>query len=309
MKKVLSFTKRNCLLFLRNKQVVFSSLISSIILIALYFLFIANLYSQGLNNFADLTLSSIQKSALIYIQMIMGVLVVNSVSLTTGMFSFMAKDFEVKKTEAFLLTNAKPVHLTISYLLSSILVSFALNFLTLVVSVILIGCITSFWLSAIAFFSIFGILILTCIIGSVIMLLITSIVRSSVAIGVINGILGTILGFVCGIYIPYSDMGNVIVYIGSLLPFTHLTIWLKQIALGDLLSQFGVSKNISDIMLDKSFSAGNVGLLGANVPLWGMILLSVLFAIICFVISLFLIKRLFKKGQNKKQRHSKDRKY
>lgn len=60
MRNIFSLSKRNCLLFLRSKQVVFSSLLSSIILIALYFLFIANLYSQGFNEMMGLTLS--QKS-------------------------------------------------------------------------------------------------------------------------------------------------------------------------------------------------------------------------------------------------------
>ena len=305
MKNILSLSKRNCLLFLRSPQVFFSSLISSIILITLYFLFVANLYSQGFNEAAGLALTAGQLDAAIYLQMIMGVLVINSVSLSTGMFTFMAYDFEEHKTEAFLLTKISSAQITLSYLISALTVSFALNLLTLVVSVIIIGAVTGVWISAGAFFAIFGVLIITTMVGCAIMLLITTAVRSSVAIGVISGIVGTILGFLCGIYMPYSNLGEGAIYVGSLLPFTHLVIWLKQIVLGNVFSQFGMPDDISQIMQEKWFSAGNVGLCGADIPLWGMILYSIIFAIICFVVSMFLIKSLYKNRKHQRVRKTK----
>lgn len=305
MKNVISLTKRNCLLFLRSKQVVFSSLLSSIILIALYFLFIAKLYSQGFNESAGLALSQNQISAAIYLQMVMGVLVINSVSLSTGMFTFMARDFESNKTKSFLLTKTNPLQITLSYLISALLVSFLLNLFTFVVSVIIIGAITGVWLGIGAFFSIIGVLIITTIVGCAIMLFITSIVRSSVAIGVISGILGTVLGFLCGIYMPYTNMGSGAKYVGSLIPFTHLTIWLKQIALGNIFSQFGVPADVSKTMQEMWFSAGNIGLCGANVSFWAMILFSVMVAVVCFIASIFLIKMLFNSKQKIKKQKGK----
>ena len=300
MKNILALTKRNCLLFIRSKQVVFSSLLSSIILIALYFLFIGHLYSQGFNEIMGSNLSSEQINAMIYIQMIMGVLVINSVSLSTGMFTFMARDLETQKTNAFMLTKAKAVEITLSYLISALIVSFLLNFLTLIVSVIIIGASTSIWLGAGAFFAIVGVMIITSIIGCAIMLLITSLVRSSIAIGVISGFLGTILGFLCGIYMPHSNMGKGAVYVGSFLPFTHLTIWLKQIALGNIFNQIGIPNEIRNSILQDGFSASNIGLCGANIPLWGMILMSVAFALLCFAVSIVILIRMFKKQNNTK---------
>ncbi len=297
MKDILVLTKRNCLLFIRSKQVVFSSLFSSLILIVLYFLFIANLYSQGFNDTAGLTLSSNQINALIYMQMIMGVLVINSVSLSTGMFQFMARDFETQKTNALLLTKTKPYQITLSYLLSAFLITILLNIVTLIVSVIIIGASTSVWLGAGAFFAVVGVMIITTIVGCAVMLLVTSIVRSSVAVGVITGCLGSILGFLCGIYMPYTNMGKEAIYVGSFLPFTHMVIWLKQITLGNLFFQFGVPTDVADKMIDVWFSGGNVGLCGANIPLWGMILLSIGVGLICFGISILLLTKMFRKNR------------
>ncbi len=290
MKNLISLTKRNCLLFLRSKSTVFFSLFSSLILIVLYFLFIARLYSQGFSEVAGIALNSKQLNFAIYSQMIMGVLVINSVSLSTGIFIIIARDFESRKTDAFMLTNLKVYELILSYLISALLVAFILNFLLLVISVIIIGIATSYWLSAVTFFYIVGALMVVTIISCVIMLLITIIVKSSSAIGVINGILGTILGFLCGIYMPYTNLGTGAKYVGSLLPFTHLTIWLKQIVLDNVFAQLGLTIEVSKKMQDMWFSAGNIGLLGLDVPLWGMILISLFVAIVCFIISIFLFK-------------------
>lgn len=290
MKNIFALTKRNCLLFLRSRATVFSSIFSSLILIVLYFIFIAKTYAQGFNQEAGMMLSQKQLYFAIYTQMIMGVLVINSVSLSTGMFTLMARDLETKKSDAFMLTNIKPFQLVLSYLISALFVSFVLNFLMLVVSVIIIGA-STFWIGAGTFFAVFGALVVTTIISCSIMLLITVLIKSSVAIGVINGFLGTVLGFLCGIYMPYSQMGNATKNIGSLLPFTHLTIWLKQIVLKDVFGQFGMSKELSEKMQDMWFSAGNVGFCGLDVPLWAMILIGGLLALLCLVLASFILKR------------------
>ncbi len=289
MKNILALTKRNCLLFLRNKATVFSSLISSLILIVLYFLFIAKTYSKGFNDEAGMMLSSKQLYFAIYSQMIMGVLVINSVSLSTGMFTLMARDLETRKSDAFMMTKVKPLQLVISYLLSALLVSFVLNLLMLIVSVIIIGA-STYWLAAKTFFSLVGALVITTVVSCSIMLFITVLIKSSIAIGVVNGFLGTVLGFLCGIYMPYSQMGKATTYIGSLLPFTHLTIWLKQIVLGDVFSQFGMSKENAEKMREMWFSAGDVGFVGQKAPLWLMLVLAVVVAMICLIVSAFILK-------------------
>lgn len=300
MKNVFTLTKRNCLLFLRDKATVFFSFLSSIIIISLYFLFIAKLYQQGFNDQANTILTTKQLNFAIYLQMIMGVMVINSISFAIGMFTFMAEDFEKRKMDVFMLTNVSRFEVVLSYLISGIIVSFVLNLFTFLVSFLIIGISTGLWLGAGAFFTVIGALIILTFISSAVLLLITVLIKSSSALSVLNGIVGTVIGFICGIYMPYSQLGSGMKYVASFLPFTHFTIWLKQIVLGDAFSQFGMSAEISSKMQEMWFSAGNVGFCGLNAPLWLMLILSVLFAIVCLIVSLFLIKgRKFKHGKAK----------
>lgn len=129
------------------------------------------------------------------------------------------------------------------------------------------------------------------------MLFITTVVKSTNAIGIINGVLGTFLGFLCGIYMPYSNLGESATYIGSVLPFSHLTVLLKKIVLSNIFSGFGMSKDISSIMQKEWFSAYNIGFVGIDIPLWATIIYSAVIGIICLAVSLVMInKRLNQKN-------------
>ena len=88
MRNIYAMIKRNCILFLRSKQVVFFSFFSALILIVLYFLFIANLYAQGFNESAGMELSSNQINFAIYVQMIMGVLVIKRIHTSIILHNF-----------------------------------------------------------------------------------------------------------------------------------------------------------------------------------------------------------------------------
>ncbi|MDR1628599.1 MAG: ABC transporter permease [Oscillospiraceae bacterium] len=286
-----AFTKRNVKLFLRDKPTVFFSFLSAMVLIALYFLFIAKTYSTAMQEHAGDFLSLSASNFMIYLQMMAGVLVLNSMSLTTGAFGIIAHDFENRRVDSFLLTPLRTGEMLASYYAASIIVSFTLNVFTWLASSVLIGALTGYWITAATFFAGIGILVITSFISASLMLLITTLVKSSAAIGVISGIAGTFFGFLCGIYMPYSNFGEGTIKIGSTLPFTHLTIWLKQTVLADAFSQVGITGEMKDIFLKDFFSAGGVGFVGMDVPLWLMIVLCSVFALVCLTIARLLLKR------------------
>lgn len=290
MKNIFALTKRNCLLFVRNKSTVFFSFLSSLILIVLYFLFIAKLYTKGFNEFSGQFLTENQLNCAVYIQMIAGVLVLNSVSLSIGVFGIMAGDFESRRVDAFLLTKLSPLQLIVSYLLSAVIVSLAFNIVVWIVSLVIIGISTSVWVEFSTVMYVIAVLLLTTLVSCSVVMLITVLVKSTTAIGVINGIMGTFLGFLCGIYMPYSNLGKGAEYVGSLIPFTHFALWLKGIVLDDVFTQFGMPSEVSEVVKNQWFTAGNIGFCGLNAPRWSMILYSVVFGIVCLIISILIVR-------------------
>jgi hypothetical protein len=158
------------------------------------------------------------------------------------------------------------------------------------VSSVLIGVLTGYTVAAVTHFAVVGVLAFVSFVSCAIMIMLTSLVKSSAALGVMTGLSGTFLGFLCGIYMPYSSLGKGMEVAGSVLPFTHLTIWLKHIVLGDAFRQLGVTGELEAAM-NELFSANSTGFLGLNAPLWMMELYAAAFAVICLATAWALIQR------------------
>jgi len=293
MNSTVALINRNMKLFLRDKMAVFFSFLSTLILIVLYFLFIAKIYTSGMDNPANggisMPLALDTKNFIVYLQMMAGVLALNSMSLATGAFSTIAKDFEDKRIDNMLLTPVKTREMIVAYFTTGLIASFVINTFTWILSYMIIGFSTSYWLSIESFVSVWAALFVASLISCSIMLLITTLVKSSTAIGIINGIAGTFFGFLCGIYMPYSNLGESTKAVGSFLPFTHITIWLKQIMLGDAFTQIGIPSEAKSILLSDYFSADGVGLCGFDVPLWEMVIYSAIIGLACLIVSYVLL--------------------
>jgi multidrug/hemolysin transport system permease protein len=293
MRNITILAKRSIKLYIRDKQAVFFSFLSSLILVALYFLFIANIYAQSFDDAAPGVFSSNAQYFIIYLQMMAGVLVLNSLSLSLGVFSTVAKDFENRRTDSLLLTKLKPSELQISYFAAAYIVSFLMNCLTWFVSLALIYALTGFIIEFGAILASLGVLAVCSVASCSLMLFVTALVKSSTAIGVINGIAGTFLGFLCGIYMPYGNLGKTAELVGSVLPFTHMAIWLKQTVLENAFKQVSMPAEMADMVLRDFFSAESIGFLSFDISLAAMVCFSIVFSVAClFAAVLLQAKRL-----------------
>jgi multidrug/hemolysin transport system permease protein len=293
MADVFALARRHVALYLRDRATVFFSFLSVLILVALYFMFVAKLYSADLLEMGG-AFTAGAVNYLVYAQMMAGVLVLNSLSLSLGAFSAFVKDFETRRIDSFLLTPVKVAHLIFSFFLSGVIVSLALNLLAWGLSAALIGALTGYWIAAPVFARAAGVVFLASLASSSVLLLFAAVMKSSGAVGVFNGVAGTVFGFLCGIYIPYGALGGAVVKVGSLLPFTHLTIWMKQIVLGGALAQIGLPDAMRGDML-RRFSALNVGLAGLDVPLAGCMAYTAVFALACLIAAGAILARRIKR--------------
>ena len=280
MRTLLAFTQRSVRLFLRDKATVFFSFLSTLILVALYFLFIGKNYADGITAMVGGLLSDQAVYAVVYAQMMVGVLVLNSLSLSIGAFSLIAHDFERRRVDSFLLTPLRPAALLLAYYAGGFLVSFVLNTFTWLLSLVLIGLVSGYWVSLGCALAVTGILLFASLVSCSLMLLFTALVKSSAAIGTFSGVAGTFFGFLCGIYMPYELLGTGVQFFGSILPFTHITIWLKQIVLADAFAALRIPAAFHAPLLE-GFSAHNIGILGLQLPLSVALLYTALIALAC----------------------------
>jgi multidrug/hemolysin transport system permease protein len=296
MSSICVLFKRNIKLYFRDRAAVFFSVLSSLIVIALYLLFLANSLISYINT-GGAPLNGSQTYFMVYNIVFVSVIVLNSVSVPLCVFTIMTKDFEIKKTDKFLLTPTKPIHILTAYILSALAASLTINLATWIVGTGIVAAATGEMLSVSVFFIGAAITVLVSVCSCMIMSLIATAVRSTGALSVIGGVVGTFFGFICGMYMPYAAMGHGVKIVASFLPFTHFTIWFKSLILNNVFDNFGVPAEYAKaISGDNVFSAKNIGFLGLDIPLWAMVIFSVVFSVACLMLASFLLrKRIAKK--------------
>lgn len=295
MYEIKTLTKRNIKVFLRDRVAVFFSFLSVIILMALYILFIGKQYQQGME-----MVDSKLRTFLITSQMMGGVLIINTISLSLGIMGNIVNDIDQKLIEGFLVTPVKRYKIILSYFLSSVIVTVILTMLMWVITILYIGISSGYWFNALEILSVSGIVILSTFISASIMILITTLIKSINAFGAVSGVLGTFIGFSTGIYMPLFILGTAMKHFASLLPFTHLAIALKRVMLARPLKLLYESmesvEQRDQIMAEvkNAYGYNEIGVLGQQIPMW--IILSV-FLVISVVLLFLALRKMIKRIQ------------
>lgn len=296
MFEIQALVKRHIYKFLRDKAAVFTSLLSVIILLALYFLFIGRQYTDGIEN-----LSEPLQTRIVIGVMMGGILVINTISLSLGVMGNLVTDIDQKKLEGFLVTPIKRYKIILSYYLSAIIVTSVLTLLMWALTILYAGIFKGYWYPIDIIIIASLLIILYTFISTALMVFLTTLIKSVNAFGTLSGVLGTFIGFLSGIYMPLTVLGQAMIYVASFNPFTHMSILLKKvlldqplIELGTLLSSNPNIENPQSILdnLRNVYGAQEIGIAGQSVSM------GIIFSIIAVITLIFLF--LSYRNMNKK---------
>ena len=138
MREVYYLTKRNCLLYLRDKSAVFFSMLSMLIVLGLMVIFLGNLNSEAVLNIIETygnraVTEADRENAAYLIQMwtLAGILLVNAVTVTLTVLGGMVVDETQKRIMAFYVTPVKRLYLALGYILSAWMIGSGMCLLTL----------------------------------------------------------------------------------------------------------------------------------------------------------------------------------
>lgn len=266
--------KRNIKNFYRDRVAVFFSLLSVLILLGIYFLFIGKQFTSGE---AFEGMDGNLKTFLSIGVIMGGVLVINTVSLSLGVMGNIVTDLEQRKLEGFLVTPVKRYKIVLSYYISSIFVTTIFTLIMFALTILILGLTSGYWynLETITVASL--LIVLFTFISSTMMIFLTTLLKTLNAFAALSGVLGTFIGFLCGIYMPLSIFSKGMIYIASVIPFTHMTILLKQVLLKQPLAELSAPLSAG---LSEAYGADEIGVLGASIPIWGLMLASALIAVL-----------------------------
>jgi multidrug/hemolysin transport system permease protein len=215
--------ERNLKLFFRDKSAVLFSLLAIFIIVALYAVFLADVWlSDSLNVVTDIDF-------LMNSWLLAGLLAVASVTTTMGAFGVMVDDKVRKINKDFHSSPIKKSRITGGYIGSAFIIGVIMTLITLIIAEIYIVCRGGHWLSLEASVKVFLLVLFASISNTSLVCFIVSFFKSHNAFSTAGTIIGTLIGFLTGIYIPIGSLPAPVQTIIKLFSASHAASLFRQV--------------------------------------------------------------------------------
>ena len=247
MRGILGFIKRNVLLFFKDWQSILFSLLTSIIVLVLYLLFLKGTFvsaiQSAMEQYPGLTSMVPQKDIDMFANLFLlsGILGSAMISVPFSCITVLVKDRANKVDYDILATPMKREQIIFAYFVSAVLTSTLLTDIILAVGLIGIRMQGNMYLNASQVIKAFSIVALGSISASAIFMIIVLFFKTVSACEAFFGILSAASGFVIGAYIPISQFSNEVQTVCNLFPASQITIMLRNILLNGLLEHINTS--------------------------------------------------------------------
>ena len=247
MRGILGFIKRNVLLFFKDWQSILFSLLTSIIVLVLYLLFLKGTFvsaiQRAMEQYPGLYSMVSQKDIDMFANLFLlsGILGSAMISVPFSCITVLVKDRANKVDYDILSTPLKRGQIIFAYFVSAVLTSTLLTDIILAVGLIGIRMQGNMYLNASQVIKAFSVVALGSISASAIFMIIVLFFKTVSACETFFGILSAASGFVIGAYIPISQFSNEIQTVCNLFPASQITIMLRNILLNGLLDHINTS--------------------------------------------------------------------
>lgn len=226
---MIAFTKRNILVYFRDKTAVFFSLFAVLILIVLYVVFLGDLIAEGLSDFP-------KKNALLATWFIAGILAVTSMTTTLGSFGVFVEDRANQTILDFYASPIPRAKLVSGYIFGALFVGVLMSLITGGVSLLYLMLIENISITINQVILIIATIFLSVLASASIVLFLVSFLHTSNAFAAVSMVIGTLIGFLAGIYIPIGSFPDYIQIIIKIFPLSHSAALLRQILMEGVMS-------------------------------------------------------------------------
>ena len=247
MRGILGFIKRNLLLFFKDWQSILFSLLTSIIVLVLYLLFLKGTFvsaiQSAMEQYPGLASMVPQKDIDMFANLFLlsGILGSAMISVPFSCITVLVKDRANKVDYDILSTPLKRGQIIFAYFVSAVLTSTLLTNIILAVGLIGIRMQGNMYLNISQVVKAFSVVALGSISASAIFMIVVLFFKTVSACEAFFGILSAASGFVIGAYIPISQFSNEVQTVCNLFPASQITIMLRNILLNGLLEHINIS--------------------------------------------------------------------
>lgn len=305
MRGFLGLTKRNLLLFFKDKQSIIFSLLTSMIVLALYLLFLKdtfiNAMDSAINQFPGLSslIDKNDKDMFANLILLTGILGSAMITVPYNCLITLVKDRENKVDYDILATPLKRGQIILSYFVSAAFSSVILTGIILAVGLTIICMHGDIYLGTIDILKAFGVVALGSISATSIFMIVVLFLKSVSASGAFFGMLSAASGFIIGAYIPISQFSEAVQTVCNIFPASQITIVLRNVLINGLLEHMNTSLNgveqgmfVTSIKELFSFKAW---LFDGYLDMTQMLVYITVSILVCIVIQMIIYSRTYKK--------------
>ena len=302
MKDFMGFTRRNLLIYFKDKLAILFSLLTSIIVFVLYLLFLKGTFVEamkgtmrGLENIVNsgdidmfvngILLSGILGSALI--------------TVPYTCLQTIVKDREAGVDSDICATPLKRWKIILSYFASSSICSFIMTSLILTVGLVVLSFMGDIHLGIASLLSAYGLMLLGSVSSTALFMLILLFFKSTATSTAFFGILSAAAGFVIGAYIPLPQFSDGVRSFCNIFPASHITSLIRNILLSGIAEKIDSSicglDNGAFIEAIKDTFSFNASAFGSNFSGIQSVIYVSIFALVCIAGMVIAYNRTYKR--------------
>lgn len=226
--------KRNLKIYFQDKAAVFFSMLSVIIIFALYIFFIGDSISSGLKFLPH-------PNRLMRAWMLAGMLASASITTSLGAYGVMISDRENKTIKDFYSSPVSRRQIAGGYIITGFIISIIMSIFTLIFGEIYMGMIGGAVLDMDILLKLFGVIVLSAFASSAIASFIISFLKTNSAYSAASMIVGTLIGFLVGAYIPIGNPPENVQWLVKYFPCAHSAVLYRQ-----LLMESSIKENFAN---------------------------------------------------------------
>ena len=226
--------KRNLKIYFQDKASVFFSMLSVIIIFALYIFFIGDSISSGLKFLPH-------PNRLMRAWMLAGMLASASITTSLGAYGVMISDRENKTIKDFYSSPVSRRQIAGGYIITGFIISIIMSIFTLIFGEIYMGMIGGAVLDMDILLKLFGVIVLSAFASSALASFIISFLKTNSAYSAASMIVGTLIGFLVGAYIPIGNLPENVQWLVKYFPCAHSAVLYRQ-----LLMESSIKENFAN---------------------------------------------------------------
>lgn len=227
MNAVAVLTGRNLRLFFRDRAGVFFSLLSALILIALYATFLGNLQIDNLTEKLPRA-SAGDIRWFVNTWVFAGITMITTLTTALASLSIFVDDKSSGRFRDFLVSPVRRSHLIFGYFFASFIVSFLMTMIIIVIGQAFLFSQGDEILAPLRLLEVLGYVALSSAAYAALSSFIVTFLRSSGAFAALSTVVGTVIGFLAGAYIPAGTLPAGVVNALNALPFAQSAMLMRQ---------------------------------------------------------------------------------